>query len=61
MYLFTFFLAVFDVEWILFPQDNFSNFSIFNLHVQQTPKPEAQLPSLDPPFDEHSSLQNSNH
>ena len=24
MYLFTFFLAIFDVEWVLSPQDNFS-------------------------------------
>ena len=27
------------------------------LHVQQTPKPWAQLPALVPPFVEHSSLQ----
>ena len=27
------------------------------LHVQQTPKPEAQLPALTPPLFEHSSLE----
>ena len=31
-----------------------------NLQVQQTPNPEAQLPSLVPPFDEHSSLNQNN-
>ena len=29
-----------------------------SLHVQQTPKPEAQLPALVPPLFEHSSLKN---
>ena len=28
----------------------------YNLHEQQTPNPDAQLPALDPPLDEHSSL-----
>ena len=27
-----------------------------NLHVQQTPNPEAQDPSFDPPKFEHSSV-----
>ena len=31
-----------------------------NLQTQQTPNPEAQLPSLVPPFDEHSSLKFQN-
>ena len=31
-----------------------------DLHVQQTPKPEAQLPALVPPLVEHSSLKEKN-
>ena len=31
-----------------------------NSQVQHTPNPEAQLPSLVPPFDEHSSLKFQN-